>query len=1252
MFTNRRSLFWIASIVITSLFVLVIVAATSSAPIAAAQSEDLASRVSTASKPLQSDAKNGLLLSGPEACATLPRLDGQSWDYDPTYLPLHLHPDYPALVTYADTPPGTQVYPCSITVGTAKVMRFATSDDSLDAQYLKLLNYAFYYSVGPIDALTSGIHDWCYMSDNFVESGFLSGQPPNYPPQDDGSRNNIAPPYVSCNKDHRPAGDPSINPCATFVSSVYRAMGYSNYGPYSTAGNLLNLVKFYYYVPAYDMALNAKTVNAQWQPITINPVGGTPYDLLFDPFNRYYHLVKVQPGNQGTGQYTYQNLPTDLKPGDMVITIDSSQNPTQTHISLFVGWGPNPGNVLTYSRPVALTRAYASGLIPYVMDRGKRTKGTYYTEDYDYRGPRPFVYDLARIKGGGPLSPGQYYEFWIAGLQAQGTVNTSISNHIEITSSRPMVQLRVAQRDPDTSTSTTVAMVNAASPTANATLSATSFWDLWNEILNIILNALSHYEYDQRAEPGKTTCYQAHALDAEGHDLGYSNEVCLTNPPESTYPYGIESVSTIPITPSYKNLPTLFDNSTNAWAIVNYVAGEPVSVTLEFSERTTLSGFSIGLGGDANLPNAYSLSAVAAESLDELNAGTGATYQTIVQDVPAPALEHVNVSFPHNYTARFFRFVAVRNEYSRHVHISELTPGLVTGTVGSSISGILFANSHDPDNALANAYVQACTVGGVCYIATTDNAGHYAVRGLKAGSYLVTAFPPAGSTLLHERIGPLELSDDESLTDQDLVLMAPATPPTGTTITSRSTTSTGLPIVYWAEPLVLSTNGCVNATATYSISLEGITRRSGSLAEGPSGTYTTTIEPLTPMHGEAHVAITLNCPNSTITTVQFDMYIDPSGTVTTVDGVPIAGATVILYRSENRHGPFEAVPDGSALMSPMNRRNPDNTDANGHYGWDVLAGYYKVRAEKLGCTSPDDPDQPYVESAALSIPPAVTDLALQLDCPDSVPPTITATASPLPNVGGWNSQDVTLTLIANDEAEGSGVQDITYSATGAQAIAPTTVPGNTASFLISTEGSTTVTYGATDNASNSSAPQTLTVQLDQTAPAISIASPLAQAYTHTMSLNLAWTVDDPLSSAGESSGQLDGTAVNNGQTLDLLALSLGAHTLTVSASDLAGNAGQQSVTFTVTASIDSLSALAQQACTSGAITRHEACVALKATLRVAQELIQHGKYALARQVLRAFNVELLAIWRGHGMDQATYERLKAEALFVINALPQ
>jgi hypothetical protein len=93
---------------------------------------------------------------------------------------------------------------------------------------------------------------------------------------------------------------------------------------------------------------------------------------------------------------------------------------------------------------------------------------------------------------------------------------------------------------------------------------------------------------------------------------------------------------------------------------------------------------------------------------------------------------------------------------------------------------------------------------------------------------------------------------------------------------------------------------------------------------------------------------------------------------------------VTLYHSDSSTGTFTQVPNGDALMSPVNRRNPDTTDASGHFGWDVLAGYYKVRTEKVGCYMPGNPAQAYVESAVLTIPPEVTDLVLTLACPENI----------------------------------------------------------------------------------------------------------------------------------------------------------------------------------------------------------------------------------------------------------------------------
>jgi hypothetical protein len=409
-----------------------------------------------------------------------------------------------------------------------------------------------------------------------------------------------------------------------------------------------------------------------------------------------------------------------------------------------------------------------------------------------------------------------------------------------------------------------------------------------------------------------------------------------------------------------------------------------------------------------------------------------------------------------------------------------------TAPTGGSISGTVFRNSATAGNELAAAFVQVCGTGGSCNLTTTNAFGGYSVSGLAADSYSIAANAPGTSSLGPASIGPFVLAANASLSGRNLILTGPTPPPPGTTITSRGTSPDGIPIIYWQDELTLTTTGCAGGTASYQLLIGANVVRSGAMTEGPAGTYTATVPALFPLHGYGRVVITILCGGSP-TTIAFDIYIDPSGTVRTVAGAPIAGAVVTLLRSDSASGPFVQVDDGSGIMSLANRNNPDTTDVNGHFGWDVIAGFYVVRAAATDCVSPTNPAQTFVETAVLAVPPAVTDLDLRLSCAaigDTTAPTTTATPSPAPNAAGWNKTDVTVALHATDEAGGSGVRDITYSLSGAQSAALSTLAGDTASTTITSEGITTVTYFATDNASNVEASRTLVVRIDKTAPTL------------------------------------------------------------------------------------------------------------------------------------------------------------------------
>jgi hypothetical protein len=297
------------------------------------------------------------------------------------------------------------------------------------------------------------------------------------------------------------------------------------------------------------------------------------------------------------------------------------------------------------------------------------------------------------------------------------------------------------------------------------------------------------------------------------------------------------------------------------------------------------------------------------------------------------------------------------------------TGATVNGTVANSLGA-----------GLSGALVQLCG-GGFCNLTPTSSGGVFVFTGVGSGSYQITANPPSGSTLNQGSAGPIAVGST-NVTVPPIILSGPLPIPAGTTITNRYINPAGIPVIYWNDPLTLTTTGCLGGTATYEIRRGGAVIRSGAMTEGPAGSYTASVTPLFPNSGYAQVIITIVC-GGVPTMTQFDIYIDPSGHVRTATGDPIAGATVTLFRSDSAGGPFAVVPNGSAVMSPANRVNPDTTDANGRFGWDVITGFYRVRASAQGCVSPTDPSASFVETAVLTIPPPVTDLDLRLSCPST-----------------------------------------------------------------------------------------------------------------------------------------------------------------------------------------------------------------------------------------------------------------------------
>lgn len=343
-----------------------------------------------------------------------------------------------------------------------------------------------------------------------------------------------------------------------------------------------------------------------------------------------------------------------------------------------------------------------------------------------------------------------------------------------------------------------------------------------------------------------------------------------------------------------------------------------------------------------------------------------------------------------------------RNSPQAGRYIFEINNGLPPDV--ATVSGTFY----DPDgNPLAGGTAQVCRSDGTCFFAHTDTMGHYSVF-IPNGELDGNPFTLSGSApdpLWLFPAAPISMMPvaGNAVSGMDVHLTRSQPPPSGVAISPAPVlTPEGIPVINWRSAFTLSAEATCSVDAplsvTYRIFRGGDTTaasiRSGPMPrQGTTNTYAANIAALFPEHGPITVTITTSCRNQPSHTTAFNIYIDPSGTVRNANGNRILHARVTLYRSDNALGPFEVVPDGSTIMSPANRVNPMFSDDSGHFGWDTLAGYYVVRAEKPGCTAVGRAELPYAETDVLPVPPPVTDLELRLDCSAVPPPAISAPSS-------------------------------------------------------------------------------------------------------------------------------------------------------------------------------------------------------------------------------------------------------------------
>jgi hypothetical protein len=193
---------------------------------------------------------------------------------------------------------------------------------------------------------------------------------------------------------------------------------------------------------------------------------------------------------------------------------------------------------------------------------------------------------------------------------------------------------------------------------------------------------------------------------------------------------------------------------------------------------------------------------------------------------------------------------------------------------------------------------------------------------------------------------------------------------------------------------------------------------------------------------------------------------------------------------------------------------------------------------------------------------------------DSTAPVTTAVVTPAQPDGqhGWNVHPVTVTLSAYDNL--SGVAKSEYSLDGGSTWLAYTAP-----VTLNQDSKYTLSYRSTDNAGNVEDAKTISFDLDQTAPTITVSGLVYGTYSDSMDITPILTLGDNLSGVDSSKTTVTVSTyglqqtVQQGASIPLYTLPLGSHTFIVTASDMAGNTSSQTVLFQTTTSIQSMQAL-------------------------------------------------------------------------------
>lgn len=222
----------------------------------------------------------------------------------------------------------------------------------------------------------------------------------------------------------------------------------------------------------------------------------------------------------------------------------------------------------------------------------------------------------------------------------------------------------------------------------------------------------------------------------------------------------------------------------------------------------------------------------------------------------------------------------------------------------------------------------------------------------------------------------------------------------------------------------------------------------------------------------------------------------------------------------------------------------------------------------------------------------------------------------------------------------SGVASVTATVDG-----NAVTSGSEVSGLAS--GLHTLVVTATDNVGNT-ATQSVVFTTDSTPPTIAIVSPQAAGYLQAGGVAVGFGASDDYSGVASISATMDGAVIGNGTTYSLLWSTLGQHVLVVTAVDGMGNSSTKSVSFTIGATIESMSAAINELYGQGQIDNQGIQNSL--LVKLAKYEKDSGAIVDAKNYLKNFINEVSA-QSGKHLTVPAANLLLADANYVIAHLP-